>query len=120
MTKIVVQSHTHILDVDGNQQQPQQPQRPQQPNTSGCRGFADVVILLDSSGSIGDENFRKQLDFVSRVVSSFQLSGDQARSGYQFSVVSFSQEVKEEFPLNRYKTQQQLRDVSTEGLVASC
>lgn len=89
----------------GNQQQPQQPQQP-----SGCQGFADVVILLDSSGSIGEENFRKQLDFVSGVVSSFQLSSGQARSGYQFSVVSFSQAVKEEFNLNRYRTQQQLRD----------
>ena len=31
---------------------------------------------------------------------------------HQFSVVSFSQEVKEEFPLNRYRSQQQLKDVS--------
>ncbi|GFO20472.1 collagen alpha-1(xii) chain [Plakobranchus ocellatus] len=93
----------------GDKPQPQQPQRPQQPSGSGCQGFADVVLLLDSSGSIGEENFRKQLDFVSQVVGSFQLS-NQARRGYQFGVLSFSQSVKEEFPLNKYYTIRELRD----------
>jgi len=78
------------------------PRPPPNPNAE-CDGFSDVVILLDSSGSIGVPNFQKQLEFLAGLVGKFQLAYN-VRTGYQFSVVSFSDAVKEEFNLKMYTT----------------
>lgn len=70
--------------------------------TQNCQGYADVVFLLDSSGSITKGNFDKQLDFTGRLASNFRLRTNNERAGYQVSVVSFSGSVREEFGLSAY------------------
>jgi len=70
--------------------------------SSNCQGYADVTLLLDSSGSITREHFGTQLDFVGRLANNFRLRTNDRREGYQISVVSFSNNVKEEFPLNKF------------------
>nr|XP_056713046.1 collagen alpha-6(VI) chain [Euleptes europaea] len=59
---------------------------------------ADVMFLVDSSGSIGDENFNKMKNFMSDLVNKSDIGLDKVRIG----VVQFSDDPKEEFRLNNY------------------
>lgn len=59
---------------------------------------ADIMFLVDSSGSIGAENFNKMKNFMSDLVNKSHIGLDQVRIG----VVQFSDNAKEEFPLNKY------------------
>jgi Mg-chelatase subunit ChlD len=86
-----------------------QPSTPTRQNVTGCQGFADVIFMLDSSGSIGDVDFKKQLDFVSHVAGNFQLRQNGGNSGYQIGVLSFSDSVREEFPLSRFQNTAELQ-----------
>ncbi|XP_054846792.1 collagen alpha-6(VI) chain-like [Eublepharis macularius] len=61
---------------------------------------ADIMFLVDSSGSIGDENFNKMKNFMRGLVNKSDIGLDQVRIG----VVQFSGSPKEEFPLNKYST----------------
>ncbi|KFO32697.1 Collagen alpha-6(VI) chain [Fukomys damarensis] len=62
---------------------------------------ADIMFLVDSSGSIGPENFIKMKMFMKNLVSKSQIGADQVQIG----VVQFSDVNKEEFPLNRFMSQ---------------
>ena len=46
---------------------------------SGTCHFADIVFVVDSSGSIGAVNWRRLLQFVADVVKLFQIGGSNAR-----------------------------------------
>lgn len=61
---------------------------------------ADVVFVLDSSGSVGAENFLKQLDFVTGFINALDVSTDVTST--RFAVVTFGNNVYEEIALNRY------------------
>lgn len=65
---------------------------------------ADIVFLLDSSGSEGSRHFREQLNFVKTFVKEFDIGP----SNVQISVVSFSTRVRENFDLKRYKNKADL------------
>ncbi|CAC5400770.1 COL6A [Mytilus coruscus] len=65
---------------------------------------ADIVFALDSSGSVGLSNFRKQIDFVKDFVNRFSISSTRT----QFSVVTFSNRVNNEFWLNEYQNKHDL------------
>ncbi|XP_074006679.1 LOW QUALITY PROTEIN: collagen alpha-6(VI) chain-like [Numenius arquata] len=65
---------------------------------------ADVMFLLDSSSSIGDENFRKMKNFTRELVNIIYVSADRMQIG----VVQFSHEPKEEFKLNTYSTKRDI------------
>lgn len=65
---------------------------------------ADVAFVLDSSSSIGSSDFSKQLDFVKNTVRQFDVGPTKT----QFSVVSFSDQVFDEFHLNRYTSKSQV------------
>lgn len=58
------------------------------------------MFLLDSSGSEGSANFQKQVQFVENFVNRFNVGPNAA----QFSVVTFSTTVHNEFYLNTYST----------------
>ncbi|XP_074844398.1 collagen alpha-6(VI) chain [Carettochelys insculpta] len=60
--------------------------------------IADIMFLVDSSGSIGEENFLKMKKFMIEVVNKSDIGVDQVQVG----VVQFSGKNKEEFQLNRY------------------
>uniref|UniRef100_A0A8C5YKE6 Collagen type VI alpha 6 chain n=1 Tax=Marmota marmota marmota TaxID=9994 RepID=A0A8C5YKE6_MARMA len=62
---------------------------------------ADIMFLVDSSGSIGPENFQKMKIFMKNLVSKSQIGADRVQIG----VVQFSDINKEEFQLNRFTTQ---------------
>ncbi|XP_061170059.1 transmembrane matrix receptor MUP-4-like [Saccostrea echinata] len=65
---------------------------------------ADIVFLLDSSGSEGARHFREQLNFVKNFVNEFDIGP----SNVQISVVSFATRVRENFNLKRYHTKADL------------
>ncbi|NXV50694.1 CO6A6 protein, partial [Uria aalge] len=73
--------------------------------TEACKEMkADVMFLLDSSGSIGDENFRKMKNFTRELVNRIDVGADRMQIG----VVQFSDKPKEEFKLNTYSTKRDI------------
>ncbi|KAM9231006.1 collagen alpha-6(VI) chain-like [Leptosomus discolor] len=65
---------------------------------------ADIMFLVDSSGSIGDENFLKMLNFMRELVNRTDVGADKVQIG----VVQFSDKPKEEFKLNTYSTKRDI------------
>ncbi|XP_068120890.1 collagen alpha-6(VI) chain-like, partial [Hyperolius riggenbachi] len=63
---------------------------------------ADVMFLVDSSGSIGAENFAKMKTFMKNLVNRTEVIEDKV----QFGIVQFSGDVKEELKLNKNGTKE--------------
>ena len=61
-------------------------------------GSADIVFLLDSSGSVGSSNFQKQKDFIVRFAQSFDIGPNKVQIG----VETFSSTPHHEFNMNTY------------------
>uniref|UniRef100_A0A4X1UWJ0 Collagen alpha-5(VI) chain n=1 Tax=Sus scrofa TaxID=9823 RepID=A0A4X1UWJ0_PIG len=73
----------------------------------GCEDMkADIMFLVDSSGSIGRENFRTMKSFMKNLLAKIQIGLDKTRIG----VVQFSDVTKEEFKLDTYFTQKEISD----------
>lgn len=64
------------------------------------------MFLVDSSGSIGLENFIKMKTFMKNLVSKSKIGADRVQVG----VVQFSGDSKEEFQLDRYMSQSEIAD----------
>ena len=60
----------------------------------------DIIFVLDSSGSIGSQDFEQMTAFVSKVVGGLFIGNYSARIG----LVTFSTAVGESFNLNDYST----------------
>lgn len=60
--------------------------------------LADLAFVIDSSRSIGEPEFNKELKFVRQVLNEFELRFDKTR----VAVVSFSNVVHTEFNFNQY------------------
>uniref|UniRef100_A0A8C5R881 Collagen alpha-1(XII) chain n=1 Tax=Leptobrachium leishanense TaxID=445787 RepID=A0A8C5R881_9ANUR len=70
-----------------------------------CKGAkADIVFLIDSSWSIGDDNFNKVRQFIFNTVGAFDVINP---AGIQVSFVQFSDEAQTEFKLNTYADKSQ-------------
>uniref|UniRef100_A0A8W8N3Y2 VWFA domain-containing protein n=1 Tax=Magallana gigas TaxID=29159 RepID=A0A8W8N3Y2_MAGGI len=65
---------------------------------------ADVVFLLDASGSVGSANFFQQINLVKTFVENSNIGP----SNVQVSVVTFSTRVQEVFNLSRYQSKEAL------------
>ncbi|XP_009638499.1 collagen alpha-6(VI) chain-like [Egretta garzetta] len=65
---------------------------------------ADVVFLVDSSASIGNEHFLKIKNFMRELVNGSDVGADRVRIG----VVQFSHKPKEEFKLSTYSTKRDI------------
>ena len=65
---------------------------------AGCGGKADIVFLLDKSGSVGQSNFNKMLEFVKDVSSDFDIGPNDVQIG----VDTFSTSFNAEFTLGRF------------------
>ena len=63
---------------------------------------ADVVFVLDSSGSIDKSDFGRMLNFVSQLVDIFDIDGGNIRVG----VVTFADDVQPAFNLSQYSSRQ--------------
>ncbi|OPJ82088.1 collagen alpha-6(VI) chain isoform A [Patagioenas fasciata monilis] len=73
--------------------------------TEVCKEMkGDIMFLVDSSGSIGDENFLKMKNFMRELVNRTDVGADRVQIG----VVQFSHEPKEEFKLNTYITKRDI------------
>ncbi|XP_076470008.1 uncharacterized protein LOC143300296 [Babylonia areolata] len=70
------------------------------PQPTGCLQKADVVFLLDSSSSIGKDNFRKMEDFLKDVVQDLNVSPD----GVHVGLMQYSSYPSMEFPLNMHSS----------------
>ena len=60
---------------------------------------ADVVFVLDSSASMTESQFKKQLEFVSNFTDEINL-GDR---DFQISVITYSTNAQIKFYLNQYR-----------------
>lgn len=72
--------------------------------SSGCGAKADIVFLLDSSGSVGSSNFQKMLKFVEGVAQDFNIGPNDVQIG----VDTFSTSHKAEFHMNSHLDKQSL------------
>ena len=74
---------------------------------AGCGGKpADIVFVLDASGSIWAPDFQKQLKFVEDIVGVFDISPSMTRVG----VMTFSSRPRREFYLDKYETDKEVKD----------
>ena len=71
-----------------------------------CRQVADVVFLVDSSGSYGPSNFQKQLDFVREIVKGMNIMPTANR----VSLITFANAAKVQFHLDDFDTKQETLD----------
>ena len=69
-----------------------------------CTKKLDIAILVDSSGSIGKENYGKQKEFVKAVTRTFRLSRKRARVG----VIVYSDQAVITKRFNKYFSQESL------------
>ncbi|CAL1545324.1 unnamed protein product [Lymnaea stagnalis] len=70
-----------------------------------CQGQADIVFILDASGSIGETNYQLQKQFLADVVDQFTVGA----SAVRFSAVVFSSTTSLQFNLNRYTTKADIK-----------
>ena len=59
---------------------------------------ADIVFILDSSGSVGSANFQKMLTFVKSMAQGFDIG----KTGTEVGVVTYSSKPTNQFHLNKY------------------
>ena len=78
-----------------------------------CQSQVDLCFIIDSSGSIRDnnvdgkpDNWDLQLEFIANIVRAFSIGSDASQIG----AIVFSEEVRLEFPLNAYDNNQDISD----------
>lgn len=72
-----------------------------------CGGSkADIVFILDSSGSVGRGNFEKTKEFFKTMVGGFQIGPNNVR----MASVTFSTVVHDTFQFNEYNSVERLRN----------
>uniref|UniRef100_A0A0B7AC05 VWFA domain-containing protein n=1 Tax=Arion vulgaris TaxID=1028688 RepID=A0A0B7AC05_9EUPU len=69
-----------------------------------CTKALDIIFALDASGSIGDDNWVVQQDYVARVVNHFTVS----RSAAQFGALTFGNDAVLLFRLNTYSSKESI------------
>ena len=67
---------------------------------SGCDTKSDITFVLDTSDTVGNDNFQKQLEFVKNTVNDLKIAPDKAR----ISIVTYGSGVYNQFFLNQYAT----------------
>ncbi|KAK3083543.1 hypothetical protein FSP39_025167 [Pinctada imbricata] len=83
---------------------PVRPTTPPPPTTTRkpgkCNSSGDIVFILDSSGSVGRDQFYKVLNFTYTTVSDLDID----TGHFRIAVITFSDNARLEFNLNRYTT----------------
>lgn len=72
----------------------------------GCNAGADLVFLVDNSGSVGSTNFQTTLKFISDIVDGLDIAKDK----FQVGVVTFHTPVKAEFNLDKYHSKKDIKN----------
>ncbi|XP_076434754.1 matrilin-1-like [Babylonia areolata] len=70
-----------------------------------CSNEKEIVFLLDSSRSLGSDNFQKVLNFTRLMVNRYDISTNKTR----VAAISFSTVARLEFGLNQYHSAKELR-----------
>ncbi|XP_074540330.1 collagen alpha-6(VI) chain-like [Halichoeres trimaculatus] len=65
-----------------------------------CDEKADLVFLLDQSGSIGQNNYNSMINFTAELVKTFRVSEEMVHVG----LAKFNDQFKDEFYLNKYNS----------------
>jgi collagen type VI alpha len=83
-------------------------------------GQAEVVFVLDSSTSVGNSNWQKQLAFVTQIVKDLDIGADRTR----VSLITYNTKAKVEFGLSEYTSKRALvaaikRVSFSEGITAT-
>ncbi|XP_045153631.1 collagen alpha-5(VI) chain [Echinops telfairi] len=68
---------------------------------------ADIMFLVDSSGSIGQDNHGTMKTFIKNLLNRIQIGPSKTQIG----LVQFSDNIREEFPLNKYFSHQDISGV---------
>ena len=87
------------------EKKPKKPKKPtKKPKTlkPSCNKNVDLGFIVDSSGSLGTVNYRKEKDFVEKMAAEFGLGN--GTNSTQASVVTFSRKAVLNIKLNQYKT----------------
>ena len=69
-----------------------------------CNGVADIVFLLDKSGSVGQANFDKMTQFVKDITANFDIGPNDVQVG----VDTFSTAYSQEFTLGTFADKAQM------------
>ncbi|KAJ7338168.1 hypothetical protein JRQ81_010809, partial [Phrynocephalus forsythii] len=76
---------------------------------AGCKNVHyDLVFLLDTSSSVGKEDFEKVRQWVANLVDTFEIGPDKTRVG----VVRYSDRPTTEFDLGRYQTREEIKEAA--------
>ncbi|XP_074802818.1 collagen alpha-1(XXII) chain-like [Natator depressus] len=76
---------------------------------AGCKNVHyDLVFILDTSSSVGKEDFEKVRQWVSNLVETFEIGLDKTRVG----VVRYSDRPATEFDLGRYQTREAIKEAA--------
>ena len=74
-----------------------------------CSGVADVIVMMDASGSIRRHRFEMFKDYIKAIISEFEVRPDRTRIG----LLIFNDEVSVKFQMNSYKTKQDVLQAIT-------
>lgn len=67
-----------------------------------CRGDADILFIIDKSGSIRNNRFQDVKDFIIRIIREFEWNEDKIR----IAAISFSEECDINFKLDEFSMRQ--------------
>ena len=81
------------------------------PFLPGCNGTepADIVFIVDASGSVGAVNFNKMLEFVNKMVDGFPIGPTETHIG----MLTFDSKVYNQFHLNKFNTKAAIKNAVT-------
>ena len=85
------------------------------PTQKLCGGQADLVFLLDKSGSVGQANFDKMLQFVRNVANDFEIGPNDVQVGVDTFSTGFDHEFKLNANNDKTKLQQAVSSISYSG-----
>jgi collagen type VI alpha len=71
-----------------------------------CSQNTDIAFVIDSSGSVREENFQKMKDFVNVMIDNLNVAEEQSN----VAVVTFSDTATVRFNLSAYNSRQELKD----------
>ncbi|XP_013921020.1 PREDICTED: collagen alpha-1(XXII) chain [Thamnophis sirtalis] len=76
---------------------------------AGCKNVHyDLIFLLDTSSSVGKEDFEKVRQWIAHLVDTFEIGPDKTRVG----VVRYSDQPTTEFDLGSYGTRQEVKEAA--------
>jgi uncharacterized protein YegL len=73
-----------------------------------CKGGADVVFVVDNSGSVGSTNFNTILKFISDIIDGLEIG----EKKFQVGIITFHTPVKREFNLDKYQDKKDLKNAT--------